>query len=75
MEEISLRGDWLFLGELALTGEVRRAPLMDIRIAEAKKLGFTTVVIPENTPKKVIAGAGIQIQTVSRVRDLAKLLT
>jgi DNA repair protein RadA/Sms len=75
MEEISLRGDWLFLGELALTGEVRRAPLMDVRIAEAKKLGFTTVVIPENTPKKVIAGAGIQIQTVSRVRDLAKLLT
>ncbi len=74
VEEISLRGDWLFLGELALTGEVRRAPLMDVRISEAKKLGFTTVVIPENTPKKVVEGAGIHVQTVARVRDLAKLL-
>jgi DNA repair protein RadA/Sms len=74
VEEISLPGDWLFLGELALTGEVRRAPLMDVRIAEAKKLGFSTVVVPENTPKKVIAGAGMKLQTVSRVRDLSKLL-
>lgn len=74
VEEISLPGDWLFLGELALTGEIRRAPLMEVRIAEAMKLGFSTVVIPENTPKKVIAGAGLKVQTVARVRDLAKLL-
>jgi DNA repair protein RadA/Sms len=74
VEEISLPGDWLFLGELALTGEIRRAPLMEVRIAEAKKLGFSTVVIPENTPKKVIAGAGLKVQTVSRVRDLSRLL-
>jgi DNA repair protein RadA/Sms len=74
IEEISLPGDWLFLGELALTGEVRRAPQMDVRIAEAKKLGFSTVVVPTNTAQKVIAGAGIQVHTVSRVRDLVKLL-
>src|SRR5690606_34505455 len=37
VEEVSIPGDWLFLGELALTGEVRRAPQMDVRIAEAKK--------------------------------------
>lgn len=74
VEEVSLPGDWLFLGELALTGEVRRAPQMDVRIAEAKKLGFSTVIVPENTPKKVISGAGMKLQTVSRVRDLAKLL-
>ena len=74
VEEVSLPGDWLFLGELALTGEVRRAPQMDVRIAEAKKLGFSTVIVPENTPKKVISGAGMKLQTVSRVRDLTKLL-
>ncbi|MBS1962627.1 MAG: DNA repair protein RadA [Bdellovibrionales bacterium] len=74
MEEVSLPGDWLFLGELALTGEVRRAPQMDVRIAEAKKLGFSTAVVPENTPKKVLAGAGLRVLTISRVRELAKLL-
>jgi DNA repair protein RadA/Sms len=74
VEEISLPGNWLFLGELALTGEVRRAPLMEVRIAEAKKLGFSTVVVPENTPKKVLAGAGLTVHTVARVRDLPRLL-
>jgi DNA repair protein RadA/Sms len=75
VEEKSLPGDWLFLGELALTGEVRRAPLMDIRIAEAKKLGFSTVVIPENSPKKIFTDSGVKLQTVSRVRDLIKLFS
>jgi len=74
VEEISIPGDWLFLGELALTGEVRRAPQMDVRIAEAKKLGFSTVVIPENSPKKVFSSAGLKLLTVSRIRDLAKIL-
>ncbi len=73
VEEKSLPGNWLFLGELALTGEVRRAPLMDIRIAEAKKLGFSTVVIPENSPKKIFLETDVKIHTVSRVRDLIKL--
>lgn len=75
VEEVSLPGDWLFLGELALTGEVRRAPLMEVRIAEAKKLGFSTVVIPENSPKKVIAGAGMKVLTLSRIRELSKLMS
>jgi DNA repair protein RadA/Sms len=74
VEEISIPGDWLFLGELALTGEVRRAPQMDVRIAEAKKLGFTTVVVPENSPKKIFSGAGVKLLTVSRIRDLTKIL-
>lgn len=74
VEEISIPGDWLFLGELALTGEVRRAPQMDVRIAEAKKLGFSTVILPENSPKKVFSGAGLKLITVSRIRDLARVL-
>lgn len=74
MEEVSIPGDWLFLGELALTGEVRRAPQMDVRIAEAKKLGFSTVILPENSPKKVFSGAGLKLITVSRIRDLARVL-
>ncbi|MBC7386408.1 MAG: DNA repair protein RadA [Cryobacterium sp.] len=74
VEEISIPGDWMFLGELALTGEVRRAPLMDVRISEARKLGFSTVVVPENSPKKIFSESGIKILTVSRVRDLVKIL-
>lgn len=75
VEGIPLPGDCLFLGELALTGEVRRSPQMEIRISEAKKLGFSTVVLPENSPKKVITGAGLKVLTLSRIRDLAKVIS
>ncbi len=40
-------GDMIFLGEVGLTGEVRRVPAMERRIADAAKLGFRRFVIPD----------------------------
>ncbi len=40
--------DWIFLGELGLTGEVRRVSQLELRIQEAARLGFKTVVLPKN---------------------------
>ncbi len=37
-----------FLGEVGLLGELRTVRQIDKRIKEAKKLGFTTVISPEN---------------------------
>ncbi len=37
-------------GECGLAGEIRRVPHMEKRVKEAKKLGYTLVVSPENTP-------------------------
>ena len=38
-------------GEIGLGGEVRSVPLVDRRVAEAKKLGFTTAIAPMNAAK------------------------
>lgn len=74
-EGVSIPGNWMFVGELALTGEVRRVPQMEVRIQEAKKLGFGTVVVPANSPKKALdAKLGLQIIPIDRIRDLAKVL-
>jgi predicted ATP-dependent serine protease len=35
-------------GECGLNGEVRRVAHMEKRTKEAKKLGYTTVISPEN---------------------------
>jgi DNA repair protein RadA/Sms len=68
---------WLFIGELGLTGEVRRVSHSDIRIEEAMKLGFKTLVLPANTPKsvldRVVSDGKIKSILVSRVDELPKI--
>ena len=39
------------IGEVGLTGEVRRINLIEKRLKEAEKLGFKTCIIPENNKK------------------------
>ena len=39
------------MGEVGLTGEVRRINLIEKRLKEAEKLGFKTCKIPENNKK------------------------
>ena len=41
-------GGTIVFGEVGLTGEVRRVPAMERRIADAAKLGFNRFVLPES---------------------------
>jgi len=43
--------DTVIMGEVGLTGEVRRINLIEKRIKEAEKLGFKTCIIPESNKK------------------------
>ena len=40
-----------FIGEIGLSGEIRRIKGLEIRIAEAVKMGFTTIIVPDLGPK------------------------
>lgn len=53
--ERQLSGDVAVLGEVGLSGEVRRVPHIEKRCNEAKKLGFTTVLGPsyQKNPKNL----------------------
>ncbi|HEX5797116.1 MAG TPA: DNA repair protein RadA [Candidatus Saccharimonadales bacterium] len=48
---LQLKGNAVVFGEVGLSGEVRRVNFGDKRIAEAKKLGFDTVIGPKLTGK------------------------
>ncbi|MEK6705596.1 MAG: DNA repair protein RadA [Bdellovibrionota bacterium] len=76
-EDVPLPHSWIFIGEIGLTGEVRRVSQIQTRIEEAAKLGFTTAVIPEDA----ISSSGdkslcknIRLVTVKRINDLPLLL-
>ena len=43
--------DMVVMGEVGLTGEVRRINFIEKRLREAEKLGFKTCIIPESNKK------------------------
>jgi len=42
---------WVFLGEVGLTGEVRAITQAEIRLIEAEKMGFKQCIIPQSNLK------------------------
>jgi len=48
--ETPLPGKTIVVGELGLTGEVRRVPQLDRRLEEAARRGFARAIIPSGTP-------------------------
>lgn len=64
----------LVFGEVGLSGEVRAVSMARQRVQEAKKLGFTTVILPEVCRKSVGAVEDIELKGVSTVRDLVRLM-
>jgi DNA repair protein RadA/Sms len=57
------------IGEVGLTGEVRRVSRIEQRVHEAAKLGFERVIIPENNLGGWSAPKGIDIIGVSSVQQ------
>lgn len=60
------------IGEVGLTGEVRRVSRIEQRVNEAAKLGFTRIVVPANNIGGWSAPAGIEIIGVSTVNEALK---
>jgi DNA repair protein RadA/Sms len=74
LEDIAFKTDWIFIGELGLTGEVRRVSQVDVRLNEAKKLGFKCAVVPQSTPKQILDKVtGIKIITLERIHELPRI--
>jgi len=62
------------LGEVGLSGEVRGVSMVQARVQEARKLGFTTCVIPRVSMDAVKDLSGIKVIGVSSVADAIDLL-
>ncbi len=55
-KSLQLKGNAVVFGEVGLSGEIRHVPFMDKRLAEAKKLGFTTAIGPLQRSGKKLTG-------------------
>jgi len=72
-EDLALPENLAFVGELGLTGEVRKVSQLENRISEAKKLGFKTIVIPESSMDKLVKISGIKIIPIGKIYELPNL--
>lgn len=70
----TVAGDMIVMGEVGLSGEVRAVNMIPARVQEAKKLGFTTCVIPSVCLESVKEITGIRIIGVSHVGEAMDLI-
>ncbi len=61
-------------GEVGLSGEVRAVSMAEQRVQEAKKLGFTTCVMPKVSADSIRNIDGIKIIGVSTVQDAVEII-
>ena len=61
-----------FIGEVGLTGEVRRVARIEQRVQEAAKLGFKRVIIPQTNISGWTFPEGIKVVGVSSVHEALK---
>lgn len=59
----------IVFGEVGLSGEVRAVNMPEQRVAEAKKLGFETCILPEVSLKMVKGIKGIRLVGVKNIAD------
>ncbi|KRN93339.1 DNA repair protein RadA [Pediococcus stilesii] len=58
-----------FVGEIGLTGEIRRVNRIEQRVAEAQKLGFQRILVPKNNLKGWTPPKGIEVVGVETIAD------
>lgn len=73
-KEIPIDEKTICFGEVGLSGEVRAVSMAAQRIQEAKKLGFTTCIIPEVCKGSVKDVKGIRIIGVSNVQEAIRCI-
>ena len=64
----------IVFGEVGLSGEVRAVNMPEQRVAEAKKLGFETCILPEISLKMVKEIQGIRLVGVNTVNEAVGII-
>ena len=72
--DIVLPSDACVMGEVGLAGEIRAIPHLDRRVAEAQRLGFSRIVCPRDSVRKLRAPEGVKLFPVDTVAQAMAVL-
>jgi DNA repair protein RadA/Sms len=68
-----VRDDLVAVGEVGLTGELRPVTGMTMRLQEAQRLGFKTVLVPKNALGKIAVPEGLTVLTARNISEAIAL--
>jgi DNA repair protein RadA/Sms len=67
-----VRQDMVLVGEVGLSGELRRICQLDRRLGEASKLGFTRSLAPSTSAPPRVEGLSVaEVRSIAEAVDLA----
>lgn len=72
LEDAPVKEKLVVIGELGLSGEVRAVSHIEHRVAEAKKLGFTEIILPKRN-RAGLKLDGLTLRSIERLDELPKL--
>jgi len=64
----------VFIGELGLTGEMRRVAQAELRVEEAEKLGFENIYIPDSLRERMAKKTKANLISIKHIRELESLI-
>lgn len=73
-KDIPVPGRTIVFGEVGLSGEVRAVSMAQQRVQEARKLGFSRVILPQSSLEQVRNTDGIQLSGAATVRDALRMI-
>lgn len=69
---IAIDSKTAFLGEVSLTGEIKKVPYIDKIIADFERMGFTKIIIPGNNKTKNFEK--IEVVEITNIKQIVPLL-
>lgn len=73
-KDVAIPEEILCFGEVGLSGEVRAVSMAKQRAAEAKKLGFTTCIVPKVSLKEMEQIEGLRLIGVENVQEAMRFI-
>ncbi len=71
--DAAIPDDLVAIGEVGLTGEIRRVSHMNQRLQEIARLGFKQVIIPQNKSDKLEIPEGLTVYRVKNLREAIEI--
>ncbi len=72
--DIPIPDDLVAIGEIGLTGELRQAAQLEMRLSEIARHGFKSAIIPKQYRAKVTAPAGMKLWEARSIREAMDLI-
>ena len=66
--------DWVLIGEVGLTGEVRAVGMMERRVSECVRMGFVHLIVPKSNLRALHVPEGVEVRGVSTLAEALALL-